>query len=115
MLVLGGVSALPPPRHQKEAPICFLLFWRKERMRLAGDMALCNYSKLVFWADPAIVPAWERRDSLFRERQWFSLVIYFIHGINSVYMSAPTSQFLPSFPLGIHRFVLSICVSISAL
>ena len=44
----------------------------------------------------------------------FSLAIYFIH--SSVYMSIPISQFIhpPSFPLGIHIFVLYVCVSISA-
>ena len=51
----------------------------------------------------------------------FLLVIYFIH--TSVYMSIPTSQFIPPppppapplSPLGVHTFVLYICVSISAL
>ena len=51
----------------------------------------------------------------------FLLVIYFIH--ISVYMSIPISQFipppppppLPLSPLGVHTFVLYICVSISAL
>ena len=46
------------------------------------------------------------------------LVIYFIH--ISVYMSIPISQFitpphLPLSPLGVHTFVLYICVSTSAL
>ena len=50
----------------------------------------------------------------------FSLVIYFMHGINSVYMSIPISQFIPNPtpwlpPLHVHTFVLCICVSISAL
>ena len=101
---------LPPPRQQKEARICFLLLWRKERMRLAGDIPLCNYSKLVLWADPATVPAWERRASLFKERQWFSLVVYFIRSINSVYMSAPTSQFLPSSPSPLVSIGCSLCL-----
>ena len=50
----------------------------------------------------------------------FLLDIYFIH--ISVYMSIPISQFippppppLPLSPLGVHMFVLYICVSISAL
>ena len=50
----------------------------------------------------------------------FLLVIHFIH--ISVYMSIPISQFItpppptpPLFPLGVHTFVLYICVSISAL
>ena len=49
----------------------------------------------------------------------FLLVIYFIH--ISVYMSIPVSQFIPPLaptllsPLGVHTFVLYICVSISAL
>ena len=41
----------------------------------------------------------------------FSLVIYFIHSINSIYMSVSTSQFFPSSlsPLGfIHLFSLSM-------
>ena len=105
-----GFSALPPPRQQKEARICFLLLWRKERMRLAGDIPLCNYSKLVLWADPATVPAWERRASLFKERQWFSLVVYFIRSINSVYMSVPTSQFLPSSPSPLVSIGCSLCL-----
>ena len=45
----------------------------------------------------------------------FSLVIYFIH--NSVCMSIPISQFIPT-PfslLGVHVFVLNVYVSISAL
>ena len=47
----------------------------------------------------------------------FSLVVYFRHSINSVYMSIPISQFIPfpPFPLGVHVFILSICVSISLL
>ena len=48
----------------------------------------------------------------------FLLVIYFIH--ISVYMSILISQFIPPpppplSPLGVHMFVLYICVSISAL
>ena len=50
----------------------------------------------------------------------FLLVIYFIH--ISAYMSIPISQFIPPppllpplSPLGVHTFVLYICVSISAL
>ena len=49
----------------------------------------------------------------------FLLVIYFIH--ISVYMTIPISQFIPPpplpplSPLGVHTFVLYICVSISAL
>ena len=50
----------------------------------------------------------------------YLLVIHLIH--MSVYMSIPISQFitpqpppLPLFPLGVHTFVLYICVSISAL
>ena len=51
----------------------------------------------------------------------FLLVIYFIHV--GVYMSIPISQFIPPppppatplSPLGVHTFVLYICVSISAL
>ena len=48
---------------------------------------------------------------------WFSLVIYFIHSLNNVYMSVSTSRFLPPglFPLGVCTFVLYVCVSISAL
>ena len=47
----------------------------------------------------------------------FLLVIYFIH--ISIYMSIPISQFIPPTspllsPLGVHMFVLYICVSISA-
>ena len=41
----------------------------------------------------------------------FSLVIYFIHSINSVYMSPQNSQLIlaPSHPLGMHVFVC-VCV-----
>ena len=41
----------------------------------------------------------------------FSLVTYFIHGC--VYMLIPISQFMPPlfFPLGVHTFVLCLCVS----
>ena len=41
----------------------------------------------------------------------FSLIIYFIPSINSIYMSVPISQFLPCppFPFGIHKFVLYFC------
>ena len=48
----------------------------------------------------------------------FLLFIWFIHSINSVYMSIPISQFIPPLPtpfLGIHTFFLYICVSVSAL
>ena len=48
------------------------------------------------WSDSAAAAAYNR----------FSLVMYFIHSINNVYMSISTSQFipLPTFPLGIHTF-----------
>ena len=41
-----------------------------------------------------------------------SLVIYFIHSINNVYMSIPISQFIPTSlsPLGVYTFVLCILV-----
>ena len=47
----------------------------------------------------------------------FSLVIYLTHSSNSVSMSILISQLIPSAlcHLGIHRFVLYICVSIYAL
>ena len=46
----------------------------------------------------------------------FSLFMCFIHSINRVYMSIPTSQFTHHlFPLDIHAFVLYVWVSISAL
>ena len=47
----------------------------------------------------------------------FSSVTYFIHGIHSVCGAIPISPFLPPplFPLGIHVFVLYICVSLFAL
>ena len=40
--------------------------------------------------------------------QYFALIIYFIHSINSVYKTVPIPQFLPPtpFPLGVHTFVL---------
>ena len=46
----------------------------------------------------------------------FSFVVYFIHNINCAYMSIPISQFLPFLfsLLGIHTFVLYICISIFA-
>ena len=45
----------------------------------------------------------------------FSLVIYFIHSISSIYMSISIPQFIfPLSPLDIHLFVLYVCVSISA-
>ena len=45
----------------------------------------------------------------------FSLVFCFI--CSSIYMSVPTSQFIPStpFPFGIYKFFLCICISVSAL
>ena len=45
---------------------------------------------------------------------FFSLVINFTHSINSVYMSIPIHPTL-SFPLGVHTFVLYICIFIFAL
>ena len=61
------------------------------------------------------------RSSIFFFKVWilfflysrFLLVIHFVH--ISVYMSVPISQFIPPplSPLGVHRFVLYICVSIS--
>ena len=43
-----------------------------------------------------------------------SLVIYFIHSINTVYMSIPVSQFIPPlpFPLDICTFVIGILISV---
>ena len=45
----------------------------------------------------------------------FSLVIYFMQ--SRVYVSIPISQFIPApiSPLGVHTFVLYVCVSISTL
>ena len=45
------------------------------------------------------------------------ILIYFIHSINSVYVSIPISQLIlsPTSPFIVHMFVLYICVSISAL
>ena len=42
----------------------------------------------------------------------YRIVIYFIHSLISVYVSISISQFLllPSFFLGIHIFVLYVCV-----
>ena len=46
----------------------------------------------------------------------FSLMIYFIHSLNSAYASIPISQLLPPFlPLGVRIFVLYLCVTIPAL
>ena len=47
----------------------------------------------------------------------FSLVTYFVHGINNVCMSIPISQFIPpsTSPIGILNCFLYIYVSISAL
>ena len=42
----------------------------------------------------------------------FSLVFYFIHSLNNVYMSIPISVPFP-FLFGIHRCVLYLCISIS--
>ena len=46
-----------------------------------------------------------------------SLSIYFIHVNSSVYMLVPIFQFIlhPPSPLGVHKFVFYVCVSISAL
>ena len=46
-----------------------------------------------------------------------SILIYFMHSINSVYMSIATSQLIlsPTSPFVVHMFVLYICVSMSAL
>ena len=46
-----------------------------------------------------------------------SILIYFMHSINSVYMSIATSQLIlsPTSPFIVHMFVLYICVSMSAL
>jgi len=42
----------------------------------------------------------------------YKILIYLIHSLNSVYVSISISQFLlvPSFFLGIHIFVLYVCV-----
>ena len=46
----------------------------------------------------------------------FSLVIYFIHSVNTVYISIPISILsIPSFPLCVHMFDLYVCVSMSTL
>ena len=42
---------------------------------------------------------------------WFSFVVYFIHSINSIYVSISVSQFLPTSPLVLS--VLHVSVSIS--
>lgn len=50
---------------------------------------------------------------------WYVLISYlFMHSIHSVCVSVLISQFLPTpdpYPLGVRKFVLCICVSISAL
>ena len=47
----------------------------------------------------------------------FSLVTYFIHRIDSVYVSPnlPAHPTLPPFSLGVHSFLLCICVFVSVL
>ena len=47
----------------------------------------------------------------------FSLIVYFMHSISSVYTSIPIFQFAspPPFLHGVHTFVLYICVSTSVL
>ena len=43
----------------------------------------------------------------------FSLVIYFIHSINSAYMSIPISQFIPTPPfLPWNPYIHSLCLSL---
>lgn len=44
-----------------------------------------------------------------------ALFIYFIQSINSVCMPTPTHPPCASLPLGVHTFVLHVCVTISAL
>ena len=47
----------------------------------------------------------------------FSLIVYFVLSVSTAHMSIPTYQFilLSSYSLGVHTFVLYICVCISAL
>ena len=70
---------------------------------------------------PSLSDSWFSHCRALRERselhRGFSSVTYFIHSIHSVCGAIPISPFLPPllFPLGIHVFVLYICVSLFAL
>ena len=69
------------------------------------------YTYPRFWGDffPIYVTTehWVEFPVLYNK---FSLMIYFIHRIGSVYMPISVSQLIPpTFPFGIHTFVLSIC------
>ena len=78
---------------------------------------LCVYLYLLFFGFSPIQVTTPRAGELPVLCSRFSPVILFTHGINSVCLSIPISQFIHHhpLPLGIHTFVLYVCVSISAL
>ena len=75
-----------------------------------SESAICMHISPLFWISfPFRSPQSTEFPVLYSR---FSLVIHFIH--SSVYMSIPISQFIPPHlcPLGVHTFVLYVCVSI---
>ena len=92
--------------------LCWFLLYSKEN-QLHVDIY-----PLFFWISfPFRSPQNTEQSSFLVLYRRFSLVIYFIHTIISLYTSIPTSQFTPLhlFPLGIRTSVLYVCVSLSAL
>ena len=75
---------------------------------------LCVHISPPFWTSPSSHHRVLSRVPSAISR--FSLVLYFMHSINSIYMFIPVSQFFPPpLPLSVHIFVLYICVFISSL
>ena len=69
----------------------------------------------LFFISPIQIPT-ERYAEFLALCSSFSLVICFINSVNSLCMSIPICQLIPlPFPFGVHRLVIYICVSISAL
>ena len=66
-----------------------------------SESAICIHISPLFWISspfrsfPLHLEHWVEFPVLYNI---FSLVTYFIHNLNSVYMSVPISQIIPSFP-----------------
>ena len=83
--------------------------WEALFSTIAALQGCVNFSCTAKWISYTYMCIWVGFSELYSR---FSLVIYFIHGINSVNMSVPISQFSPPHPPALVSIYL-FCTSVS--